>query len=593
MTDEPYVSVVIPTYNRSPFIVAAIESVLSQRGTTWPYEIIVVDDGSTDDTADVLRNYTDAIRYRMLEHSGLPAVARNVGVSEARGELIAFLDSDDVWLHDKLSAQVPLFDDPAVVLSYGQAERIYGDDPTPRGAVVEPERLRQGEDFRTLVEGNVISTLTTMVRRAAFGEVGGFDESPALRGVEDYELWLRISARYPRGTVALPENLALYRIHGDGLGSSDSAIALRRLLDVYESVWRCETLTREQRLALEAQLIAMHENWSRQQMTDGHVPAVSVVMSIYRDRPFAAQAVQSILDQNFADFEFIIVDDGSDDGTLDIVTAFDDPRIRTVRQTNHGLVDALNTGIRVARAPLIARQDADDLSLPNRLSTQVAHMAANPAHVVVGAFFRYVDEHTLEPTGVTITAPTKHLDIARHMYFDNPVGHGSVVMRRDAVLDAGGYSDAFGPNEDYDLWRRLVAAGGEIALIPEVHYLYRLNPAGISSTTQELQHRLFADLVDAIWRGPMHFKSFWEIAADSYYYKRLASPFRRTVHEQYKSHQIRLTVEFLNRKHFNHGLHTFAGALLISPISAARLGKALLIAYLSAALRRVRRLTRG
>src|SRR5205085_8762397 len=140
----------------------------------------------------------------------------------------------------------------------------------------------------------------------------------------------------------------------------------------------------------------------------------------FRDRAFAGQAVQSILDQTFDDFELIIVDDGSADGSYDVVAQFGDSRIRIVRQTNHGLVDALNTGIRLARAPLIARQDADDISLPNRLERESAWMSGNPECAVVGTFFRYVDEDTLEPTGVTITAVTEHVDIARRMYLDNP-----------------------------------------------------------------------------------------------------------------------------------------------------------------------------
>jgi glycosyltransferase involved in cell wall biosynthesis len=337
----------------------------------------------------------------------------------------------------------------------------------------------------------------------------------------------------------------------------------------------------------------MHENWSRQQGLDANVPAISIVMTFYRDRAFVGQAVQSILDQTFDDFEFIIVDDGSDDGSYDVVAQFNDPRVRIVRGTNHGLVGALNTGIRLARSSLVARQDADDISLPERLERQFAWMSANPKCAVVGTFFRYVDEHTLEPTGVTITSVTRHLDLVRNMYFDNPIGHGTALIRRNAIAKVGGYSDEYGPNEDYDLWRRIVAAGGEIALIPNVHYLYRLNASGISSTTQELQHRLFAVLLNEVWRGPVQFKSFWRIAADSRYYKRLDSPFRVTVHEQYKSHQIRLTTEFLSRGHVFSSCNAFLGALLIAPVPAARLGKALAAAYLASLTRPLRRAMRN
>ena len=589
-SDDPYVSIVIPTYNRAALVGAAVTSVLEQRDTPWSYEIIVVDDGSTDGTERALRPFADAISYRRIEHSGRPAAARNVGIALARGELVAFLDSDDLWTADKLATQVPAFDDPRIVLSYGQARKFYGDDPTPREPVVEATRLRRGEDFSSLLKENVVSTLTAVARRSALNSVGAFDESPDLRGVEDYELWLRLAARYPGGIVSTQQVVALYRVHEAGLGTSDSLRAIGRLNDVYESVWRCDYLTRGQREALEEQYLQMHENWSRQNSIDGQVPTVSVVMSIYRDRPFVAQAVQSILDQTFDDFELIVVDDGSDDGSYDVVAGFSDPRLRIIRQTNRGLVGALNTGVRVARAPLIARQDADDVSLPNRLEREVAYMSARPRCTVVGTFFRYVDERTLEPTGTTITSVTKHLDIVRCMYFDNPIGHGTALVRRAAILEIGGYSDAFGPNEDYDLWRRLVAAGGRMGIIPEVHYLYRVNSSGISSTSQELQHRLFAELLETVWRGRIHFKGVVQIVADGRYYRRLDSPFRDTVHRQYTSNQLRLTVEFLGRRHFYTGLHTLAGSLLIAPIETARLAIALVAAYARAASRRVARI---
>ena len=385
----------------------------------------------------------------------------------------------------------------------------------------------------------------------------------------------------------------MYRVHGDGLGSNDSIGAITRLIAVYNSVWRCDFLTTEQRSALEEQLVRMHENWSRQQALDGNVPAISIVMSFYRDRAFVGQAVKSILDQTFEDFEFIVVDDGSDDGSYDVVARFTDPRIRIVRGTNHGLVDALNTGIRLARASLIARQDADDISLPDRLERQFAWMSANPSCAVVGTFFRYVDEHTLEPTGVTITSATKHLDIARHMYFDNPIGHGTTLIRRKAIADVGGYNNEYSPTEDFDVWRRIVAAGGEVSLLPDVHYLYRLNSSSISSTMQELQHRLFADLITEIWQGPVQYKSFWRIAADNRYYGRLESPFRHTIQERYKQHQIRLTMEFLNHRQLRSAFHTFVGALLIDPVPAARLGKALVRAWVAASIRRVRHVKRS
>ena len=108
---SPTVSVIIPTYNRAPFVGEAIESALAQ--TRPPLEVVVVDDGSTDDTADRVAHYGDRVVYVRQTNAG-PATARNTGIGHARGDLIALLDSDDRWLPQKLEWQVPLFDDPEV-----------------------------------------------------------------------------------------------------------------------------------------------------------------------------------------------------------------------------------------------------------------------------------------------------------------------------------------------------------------------------------------------------------------------------------------------------------------------------------------------
>jgi len=573
---DPYISVVIPSYNRAGFIVSAIESVLNQKKAPWAYEVIVVDDGSTDDTEKNLKPYENKISYYKIPHSGLPAVARNFGISKAKGELIAFQDSDDIWPDDKLSRQVPLFENPNIVMVYGQAETMNSKGKLEHKKVVEPSKLAGGEKFNSLLKENVISTLTTLVRKSVLNELKGFDESESLKAIEDYELWLRIAANFPNGIAALKNTLAFYRVHDQNISSADAVAAIERLITVYNSIWECDFLSKPQKLALEKQLTDMHENWSRQQNIEGNTPKVSVVMGIYKDKPYVAKAVQSILDQKFRDFEFIIIDDGSQDGSYDVVSKFKDPRIRLIRQTNHGLVSVLNKGVRLARAELVARQDADDISLPNRLKKELGWISADQKRAVVSTFFKYVDHKTLKPTGITITSVTKHLDIARHMYFDNPIGHGAALIRKRAIVDVGGYSDNYGPNEDYDLWRRIVAAGWEVGLIPEVYYLYRLSPGGISSTNQEAQHRLFAKLVKDIWQGPIYAKPFWRIIGDASYYKRLNSPFRSKVYRQYKSHQVRLTFEFLIHGQLLNGYNNFVGALCLYPASAIRLWKTLL-----------------
>jgi len=573
---KPYISVVIPTYNRAGFLGSSIESVLNQKDIKWPIEIIVVDDGSTDDTEIVLKPYKNKVRYFKIPHSGLPAVARNYGISKAKGELIAFQDSDDIWPLDKLSSQVPLLADSSTVLVYGQAEVMDQHGKKTGEKYIKPGKIINAESFQGLLKENVISTLTVIARKDAILSVGGFNELESVRAVEDYELWLRLSATNPKGLKSMNKTLAFYRSHDKNISKADAILAINRLLAVYYSLWDNTSFSNQQRLNLEKQIEVMEENWSRQQNIEGSTPAISVVMGIYKDRAHVREAVRSILGQTHKDFEFIIIDDGSTDGSASIVSGLKDSRIRLIRQTNHGLVAVLNKGVRLARAEFIARMDADDIALPDRFKKELEWILADPKRAVVSTFFRYVNHKTLEPTGITITSVTQHIDIARHMYFDNPIGHGAALIRKKAIVELGGYSDKYGPNEDYDLWRRIVAAGWQVGLIPEVHYLYRLSPGGISSTNKKEQHSFFTKLVKDIWLGPIYAKPFWRIIADARYYKHIDSPFKDKVYRQYKSHQVRLTFEFLIHGQLLNGYNNFVGALLLYPTGAIRLWKTLL-----------------
>ena len=115
-------------------------------------------------------------------------------------------------------------------------------------------------------------------------------------------------------------------------------------------------------------------------------PVISVVLPVYNCADYVAEAVQSILDQTFSNFEFLIIDDGSTDATSNVLQGFRDPRIRSITQENHGLAFTLNRGLELSRGRYVARQDADDISLPDRLGKQVAFLEAHPACALVGTW---------------------------------------------------------------------------------------------------------------------------------------------------------------------------------------------------------------
>ncbi len=205
------------------------------------------------------------------------------------------------------------------------------------------------------------------------------------------------------------------------------------------------------------------------------IPALSVAMSVYNGAQFLAPAIESILAQSFTDFEFLILDDGSTDATPDIIRDFAnrDSRIRPIIRENRGLIASLNQLLAEARAPVIARMDADDISKPDRFAKQLAFLAANPDHGVVGSWSQDMDEHGAPYSAGGRDHPVTHEQFITNMRDGGPLFcHPAVMYRRDLVLAQGGYHAAFRHCEDLDLWLRL-ASVTHLANIPERLIRYR------------------------------------------------------------------------------------------------------------------------
>jgi glycosyltransferase involved in cell wall biosynthesis len=212
MNKNPLISVVIPTYNTASFIEDAIRSVLAQ--TYAPLEIIVVDDGSSDDTRKRVAPWEGQVRY-IFQTNGGPAKARNRGIAEARGELIAFLDADDQWFPDKLSKQWECLKSSGAALVHSDVYQLY-ESTGQRGYLYRARERCSGRCYEQLFWSNLVITSTVLVTRQCLETVGVFDERfpPA----EDTDLWLRIARLYPFAYVNEP--LAHYRRHGSNIGSN-------------------------------------------------------------------------------------------------------------------------------------------------------------------------------------------------------------------------------------------------------------------------------------------------------------------------------------------------------------------------------------
>ena len=204
------VSVIIPAYNAAAFIQKAIDSALNQ--TFQNLEVIVVDDGSTDDTVHLIKGYGNKVTLLQQKNSGA-AAARNFGAQMAAGKWLAFLDADDLWESDKLEKQMAL----SSIYSWSYTDSVFfghGFDGTLKSSDVSPHQ--KGWVLPVLVVNNFIGTSTVLLNKEVFMAEGGFD--PSLKALQDWDLWLKIASKFQLGYV--PDVEMKYRVHSKSTSRS-------------------------------------------------------------------------------------------------------------------------------------------------------------------------------------------------------------------------------------------------------------------------------------------------------------------------------------------------------------------------------------
>jgi glycosyltransferase involved in cell wall biosynthesis len=521
------------SFNGEKYLRPAIESILAQ--TISDFEFLAIDDGSTDSTFAIMQEYARRdSRVIAVSHPN-QGVTKSVNklMAMSRGKLIARMDGDDICMPDRFAKQIAFLDaNPkcvcvgCMVQNISPAGEFLPTPPRYPGHARIDHELMQGK-------GGALPQPAAMIRREAMDKVGGYCDR--FRTAQDLDLFLRLAEIGELANV--PEVLLHYRIHPEStnharLDQQDADVAAilkeayaRRGLKMpwYTLNWRTKPALERRRREIRSALAAGHyerarekawvvlkaapgrlDSWSlfastllrlgkagvsdsgtclpivtgdakdRPPMANG--PLISVLMSTFNGDRYLRAAMESILGQTFGDFEFLVFDDGSTDSTPAVLQEYArrDPRLRIITQQNQGLTKNLNAGLRMSRGSLIARMDADDISLPLRFEKQVAYLNAHPDCVCVGSYVQLISTD-----GEFLTTPPRQPDQAAIMEQlmqgkAEFLSHPTIMMRRDAVEKAGGYREQFRTAQDLDLYLRLVEIG-ELANVPEVLLHYRVH----------------------------------------------------------------------------------------------------------------------
>jgi glycosyltransferase involved in cell wall biosynthesis len=260
----PIVSIVIPTYNHSNFLSKALESVLDQTYKNW--EVIIIDNNSTDDTNKVINKYDDPrIKYLKINNNGVIAKSRNLGIETAKGDWIAFLDSDDWWTNDKLETCLSKID-KTVDLIYHNLEIKYNKSKSNfKKEFFKKKEFLKGRQLKKpilidllesgIIKGNAIGNSSVIVRKNILSKIGGISENIKLVGSEDYNTWLRI-AQITNQFKYLKKNLGCILIHDTNTSKKDMSISQRQAVLSFMNLFNSQ-----QKLNLEVKLRYISGNY--------------------------------------------------------------------------------------------------------------------------------------------------------------------------------------------------------------------------------------------------------------------------------------------------------------------------------------------
>ncbi len=479
MTASPLVSVVLPVYNGERLLAEAIGSVLQQA--YQPLEIIIVDDGSTDTTAQVAAGFADRIHYYYQPNSG-PAAARNLGIQLAKGEFIAFIDADDLWPEDKLSMQMRCFEAfPTVEIVQGLINRIKLQNQTQHRLV--------GVDIDFPF---IYTNLGSMVmHRSVFEKVGYFDAG--LKFHEDSDFWLR--ARELGINILVQRRLALiYRIHEHNLTTGKDMISTGFLNIIRRSILRrrkSSGIVKELgRLTTIPELLVNEQQFfQRQKQEPLSWPLVSVILFDSGNLETGQPALDSISNQDYPHIELMIVGSKLDRFNALIMDTFN--------QTGFigdcsDLVSGLNAAIERSNGEFIAFLDTEGEWAPGKIKTQVAYLLSHPGDgYVVGR-----TRHIIMPD---VKYPSELIDelSIRKRFGDL---FGTLMSRRSTFLQVGGFGAGHSGMEETDWLLRAMDKGIPHKMLPDICLFRFVKPNSQIVGVEQMKSALLESIRSSVLR---------------------------------------------------------------------------------------------
>lgn len=439
------VSIIIPVYNGENYIRESINSALNQ--TYKNIEIVVVNDGSKDNTDEICKSFGKKIKYIKKENGGV-ATALNTGIKAAKGQYIAWLSHDDLYKENRIEKGIEalskqknkdtiIFSNFELIDSKG---KVYS--RTHFLSDISREKLCQG--FYPVVCA-AINGCTTLINKNCFKKVGLFDEN--LRTSQDYDMWLKLLKIYP--SYCLDEPLVQYRIHPgqdtikNPLTIKESNEIWKRIINdlkpdiisswnlnptqVYFELYNRMSSSHYEKAAEEA-LKKVKESYKQK------TPVLSIMMPCYNAENYLKEAIDSILNQTYYDFELLVVDDASTDTSKTIIKEYEkkDSRVHYLKnEFKKGVSGALNTAIKNAKGKFIARQDADDVSDKDRLKIQIKCLEDNSNLGYCAVNINFLDKNSNIIKENIYKSPIGPIEY--EAAFVNPVPNGTLIYRKELI----------------------------------------------------------------------------------------------------------------------------------------------------------------